>query len=119
MMSLTKNFEIVNKISYIFRLFEQERQGSNTTTVSVINNKIEKNLNIIIKKFKCYNCDKTDYKAFACFNEHISDQNFQIESFERRKTRKKSKVVRTWTIQRFKNFVFKWRRWRRAEWKIN
>ena len=73
MMSLTKNFEIVNKISYAFRLFEQKRQNNNTTTIFVINSKIEENLNIMIKKFKCYNYDKTDHKAFACFNEHVSD----------------------------------------------
>ena len=76
MMSLTKNFETVNKISYVFRLFGQERQSSNTTTVFVINNKIDENFNIIIKKFKCYNCDKTDHKVFAYFNEHVSDQDF-------------------------------------------
>ena len=71
MMSLTKNFETVNKISYVFYLFEQERQNSNTTTAFIINNKIDENLNIMIKKFKCYNCDKTDHKAFACLNEHV------------------------------------------------
>ena len=70
-MSLTKNFKTVNKISYIFHLFKQERQSNNTTIVSAINNKIQKNLNIIIKKFKCYNCDKINYKAFDCFNEHV------------------------------------------------
>ena len=75
MMSLTKNFEIVNKISYVFRLFEQERQNNNTTIVFVINSKIDENLNIIIKEFKCYNCDKTDHKTFACFNEHVFDQS--------------------------------------------
>ena len=74
-MSLTKNFETVNKILYIFRLFEQERQNSNTTTVFVINNKIDENFNIIIKKFKCYNCNKTVHKVFVCFNEHVSDQD--------------------------------------------
>ena len=74
-MSLTKNFETVNKISYVFRLFKQKRQNSNTTIVFVINNKIEENLNVMIKKFKCYNYDKTDYKAFACFNEHVLNQN--------------------------------------------
>ena len=73
MMSLTKNFETVNKVSYASRLFEQERQNSNTTAVFVINNKIDENLNIMIKKFKCYNCDKTDHKASACSNEHVSD----------------------------------------------
>ena len=73
MMSLTKNFKIVNTILYIFRLFEQKRQSSNTTTVFVNNSKIDKNFNVMIKKFKCYNCDKTDYKAFACFNEHVFD----------------------------------------------
>ena len=76
MMLLTKNFEIVNKISYAFCSFEKERQNSNTTTVFVINNKIDENLNIIIKKFKCYNCDKTGHKVFACFNKHVFDQNF-------------------------------------------
>ena len=76
MMSLTENFETVNKISYAFRLFEQKRQNNNTTTVSVINSKIDENLNVMIKKFKCYNCDKTDHKALACFNEHVFDQNF-------------------------------------------
>ena len=75
MILLTKNFEIVNKISYVFRSFEQERKNNNTTTVFVINNKIDGNFNIIIKKFKCYNCDKTDHKIFVCFNEHVSDQN--------------------------------------------
>ena len=75
-MSLTENFETVNKILYVFRLFEQERQNSNTMTVFVINNKIEENLNIMIKKFKCYNYDKTGHKVFACLNEHVSDQNF-------------------------------------------
>ena len=70
-MLLTKNFEIVNKVLYISRSFEQKRQNNNTTTVSVINNKIDKNFNIIIKKFKCYNCDKTNHKAFAYFNEYI------------------------------------------------
>ena len=73
MMSLTKNFEIVNKVLYAFHLFEQKRQNSNTAIVSAINNKIDENLNIIIKKFKCYNCDKTDHKAFVCFNEHVFD----------------------------------------------
>ena len=73
MMSLTKNFEIVNKILYASCSFEQKRQNSNTTTAFVINSKIKKNLNIMIKKFKCYNCDKTDHKVFACFNEHVSD----------------------------------------------
>ena len=76
MMSLTKNFETVNKISYVFRSFEQERQNSNTTVVSVINNKTDENFNVIIKKFKCYNYDKTDHKVLACFNEHVSDQSF-------------------------------------------
>ena len=71
MMSLTKNFKIVNKILYAFRAFEQKRQNNNTTTVFVINSKIEKNFNIMIKKFKCYNCDKINYKDFACFNEHV------------------------------------------------
>ena len=75
MMSLTKNFETVNKISYAFHSFEQGRQNNNTTTVSAINSKIDENLNIITKKFKCYNCDKTDYKVSACFNEHVFDQN--------------------------------------------
>ena len=37
--------------------------------------KLNENFNIIIKKFKCYNCDKTDHKTFVCFNKHISDQN--------------------------------------------
>ena len=74
-MSLTKNFETVNKVSYISRLFEQERQNSNTTTVFTINNKIEENFNVMIKKFKCYNCDKIDHKVSACFNEHVFDQN--------------------------------------------
>ena len=74
-MSLTKNFEIINKVSYAFHSFKQKRQNSNTTTVFVINNKIDENLNIIIKKFKCYNYDKTGHKAFACFNEHIFNQN--------------------------------------------
>ena len=46
MMSLTKNFETVNKISYAFRSFEQERQNNNMTTVFVINNKIEENLTL-------------------------------------------------------------------------
>ena len=76
MMSLTKNFEIVNKISYVSRSFEQERQSSNTTAAPVINNKIDENLNVMIKELKCYNCDKTDHKALACLNEHVSDQDF-------------------------------------------
>ena len=46
------------------------------TIVFIINNKIEKNLNIMIKKFKYYNCDKTDHKVFACSNEHVFNQNF-------------------------------------------
>ena len=75
-MSLTKNFKIVNEILYVFHLFEQKRQNSNTTIISAINNKIEENFNVIIKKFKCYNYDKTDHKVFVCFNEHILDQNF-------------------------------------------
>ena len=74
--SLTKNFKIVNKISYVFHLFKQERQSNNTTTVSVINNKIDEHFNVMIKKFKCYNCDKTGHKIFACLNEHVSDQDF-------------------------------------------
>ena len=73
MMSLTKNFETVNKTLYVFRSFEQERQNNNTTITSAINNKIEENFNVMIKKFKCYNCDKTNHKAFAYFNEHVSD----------------------------------------------
>ena len=73
MMSLTENFEIVNKVSYAFHSFEQKQQNNNMTTVSVINNKIDENLNVMIKKFKCYNYDKTDHKAFACFNEHVLD----------------------------------------------
>ena len=76
MMSLTKNFKTVNKTLYAFRSFKQKRQNNNTTIAFVINNKIKKNLNIIIKKFECYNCNKTDHKAFACFNEHVFDQNF-------------------------------------------
>ena len=71
MMLLTKNFEIVNKISYVFCLFKQERQNNNTTIVFVINNKIEKNFNVMIKKFKYYNYNKTDYKVFVYFNEHV------------------------------------------------
>ena len=81
MMSLTKNFEIVNKISYVSRSFEQKRQNNNMTTVSVINNKIKENFNIMIKKLKCYNYDKTDHKAFAYFNKHVSDQNFSDWKF--------------------------------------
>ena len=76
MISLTENFEIVNKILYVFRSFEQKRQNNNATIIFIINNKIKENLNIIIKKFKCYNCDKTDHKVFVCSNKHISDQNF-------------------------------------------
>ena len=75
MMSLTKNFETVNKILYVFRSFKQERQNNNTTILSVINGKIDENLNIIIKKFKYYNCNKIDHKVFVYFNEHVSDQN--------------------------------------------
>ena len=41
------------------------------TIVFIINNKINENLNVIIKKFKCYNYDKTNYKVFACFNEYV------------------------------------------------
>ena len=74
MMSLTENFEIVNKILYAFRSFGQKRQSSNTAVASVINSKTERNLNVMIKEFKCYNCDKTGHKAFACFNEHVFDQ---------------------------------------------
>ena len=37
--------------------------------------KLNENFNIIIKKFRCYNCDKTNYKTFVCFNKYISDQN--------------------------------------------
>ena len=29
----------------------------------------------MIKKFKCYNYDKTDHKAFVYFNEHVFNQN--------------------------------------------
>ena len=76
MILLTKNFETVNKILYVFCLFEQERQNNNTTTVFAINNKIDKNFNVIIKKFKCYNCNKTDHKVFACFNKYFFNQNF-------------------------------------------
>ena len=75
MMSLIKNFETVNKVLYAFRLFEQKRQNNNITTVFVINNKIDENFNVMIKKFKCYNCDKIDYKAFACLNEYVFNQN--------------------------------------------
>ena len=75
MMSLTKHFETINKILYAFCLFEQKRQNNNTIIVSVINNKIDENFNIIIKKFKCYNCDKIDHKVFVYFNEHIFNQN--------------------------------------------
>ena len=90
MMSLTKNFETVNKISYAFRLFGQKWQNNNMTTASVINNKIEENFNIMIKKFKCYNYDKTDHKAFAYFNKHVFDQNFSDWKFRKKKnTRKK------------------------------
>ena len=76
MMSLTKNFKTVNKISYVSRSFEQERQNNNTTIVFAINNKIEKNFNVMIKKFKYYNYNKTNHKAFACLNEHVFNQNF-------------------------------------------
>ena len=71
MMSLIKNFEIVNKASYISRSFEQKQQDNNMTIVSAINNKIDENLNIIIKEFKCYNYNKINHKVFACFNEHV------------------------------------------------
>ena len=73
MMSLTKNFEIINKILYISHSFEQEQQNNNTTIIFVINNKINKNFNIMIKKFKYYNYDKINYKVFVCFNEHVFD----------------------------------------------
>ena len=73
MMSLTENFEIVNKISYVSCLFEQKRQNNNTTIAFVINSKIEENFNVMIKEFKCYNCDKIGHKVFVCFNEHVSD----------------------------------------------
>ena len=76
MMLLTKNFETVNKVSYAFRSFEQERQNSNTTTASVINNKIKENFNVMIKEFKCYNCDKINHKVFIYSNKHVFDQNF-------------------------------------------
>ena len=89
MMSLTKNFETVNKISYIFRLFEQEQQSNNMTAASVINNKIDENLNVIIKKFKSYNCNKTDHKVFACFNEHVFDQDFSDWKFRKKKNTRK------------------------------
>ena len=89
MMLLTKNFEIVNKISYAFYSFGQERQDNNTTIAFAINSKIEKNLNIMIKKFKCYNCDKTDHKAFTCFNEHVSDQNSSNWKFQKKKNTRK------------------------------
>ena len=75
MILLTKNFKIVNKILYVFRSFEQKRQNNNTTIVFVINNKIKENFNIIIKKFKCYNCNKINHKTFACFNKHVFNQN--------------------------------------------
>ena len=75
MMSLTENFETINKISYVFRLFEQKRQNNKTTIIFIIYNKIDENLNIMIKEFKCYNYNKIDHKVFACFNEHVSDQN--------------------------------------------
>ena len=75
MMSLTKNFKTVNKISYVSRSFEQERQNNNTTTVSTINSKIEKNLNIMIKKFKYYNYDQTNHKAFVYSNKYVFNQN--------------------------------------------
>ena len=89
MMSLTKNFEIVNKISYVFCSFEQKWQNNNITIVSVINSKIDENLNVMIKKFKCYNCNKTDHKAFVCFNEHVSDQNFSDWKFRKKKSTRK------------------------------
>ena len=75
-MSLTKNFEIINKILYVFHSFKQRQQSNNTTTAFVINNKIDENLNIMIKKFKCYNCDKTDHKTFAYLNKHVLDKTF-------------------------------------------
>ena len=76
MMLLAKNFEIINKTSYAFHLFEQKRQNNNMTIISAINSKIEENLNIIIKELKCYNYDKIDHKAFVYPNEHVFDQNF-------------------------------------------
>ena len=76
MMLLTKNFKIVNKILYVFCLFEQRRQSNNITITFVINNKIKKIFDIIIKKFKCYNYDKTNHKVFVYFNEHVFNQNF-------------------------------------------
>ena len=89
MMSLTKNFETVNKISYVFRSFGQRRQNNNTTTVFVINSKTEENLNIMIKKFKCYNCDKTNHKAFAYLNEHVFDQSSSNWKSRKKKNMKK------------------------------
>ena len=90
MMSLTENFETVNKILYVSRSFEQKRQDNNITIAFVINSKIEENLNIMIEKFKCYNYDKTDHKVLACFNEHVSDQNSSNWKFRKKKnTRKK------------------------------
>ena len=44
---------------------------------------------------------------------------FQTESFEKKRARKKNKIVRTWAVWRFEDLVFKWRRWWRAEWKVN
>ena len=76
MMSLTKNFETVNKISYAFRSFEQRRQNNNTTIVLVINNKIDGNFNIMIKKFKYYNYVKINHRVFAYLNKYVFDQNF-------------------------------------------
>ena len=76
MISLIKNFKSVNKISYVFYLFEQEKQNSNITIVFAINNKIEENLNIIIKKLKFYNYDKTDYKVLVYFNEYVFNQDY-------------------------------------------
>ena len=73
---LIENFETINKALYAFYSFEQKRQNNNITTIFVLNNKIDENLNIIIKKFKCYNCNKTDHKVFAYFNEYIFNQNF-------------------------------------------
>ena len=76
MMLLTKNFEIINKTLYAFCSFEQKRQNNNTTIAFIINNKIKENLNVMIKKFKYYNCDKTDHKTFVYLNEHVFNQNF-------------------------------------------
>ena len=43
----------------------------------------------MIKKFKCYNYDKIGHKVFACFNEHVFDQDSLNWKFRKKKDTKK------------------------------